>query len=88
MVRRYGISHNGTSNRMVGDIHEQDISSNRRGDVAVGNGSADIIGSKDKDSRSRCLLTRFQAGDGHAKAPESAEYRQRTMKSVPAMWLG
>src|SRR5207244_6875546 len=32
-------------------------------------------------TRSRCLLTRFQASDGHDKAPESC--RQRTMKSAP-----
>jgi hypothetical protein len=48
----------------------------------VGNESADIIGGKDF-ARSRCLLTRFQAGDGHDKAPESVKYRQWTMKSAP-----
>src|SRR5215510_7712853 len=45
----------------------------------VGNESADIIGGKDF-SRSRCLLTRFQAGDVHDKAPESVKHRQWTMK--------
>ena len=36
--------------------------------------TADIIGGKDF-SRSRCLLTPFQAGDGHDKAPESVKHR-------------
>jgi len=48
----------------------------------VGNESADIIGGEDF-SRSRCLLTPFQAGDGHDKAPESVKHRQWTMKSAP-----
>src|SRR6516165_2517396 len=48
----------------------------------VGNESADTIGGKDF-SCSRCLLTRFQAGDGHDKAPESVKHRQWTMKSAP-----
>src|SRR5262249_5754486 len=53
----------------------------------VGNESADIIRGKDF-SRSRCLLTLFQAGDGHDKAPESVKHPQWTMKSAPQYGLG
>src|SRR6516225_1216535 len=53
----------------------------------VGNESADIIRGKDF-SRSRCLLTPFQAGDGHDKAPESVKHWQWTMKSAPQYGLG
>src|SRR5215813_78764 len=53
----------------------------------VGNESADIIGGKDF-SRSRCLLTPFQARDGHDKAPESVKHRQWTMKSAPQCGSG
>src|SRR5262252_7813066 len=53
----------------------------------VGNESAEIIGGKDF-SRSRCLLTPFQAGDGYDSAPESVKHRQWTMKSAPQCGSG
>jgi hypothetical protein len=48
----------------------------------VGNERADIIGGRDF-TRSRCVLTGSQTGDGHDNAPRIVERWQRTMKFVP-----
>src|SRR5262249_37323026 len=53
----------------------------------VGNESANTIGGKGF-SHSRCLLTRFQAGDGHDKAPKIGGTPAADHEIRPGMWLG
>src|SRR5262249_7199560 len=53
----------------------------------VGNESADIIRGKDF-SRSRCLLTPFQAGNGHDKAPRIGKAPAVDHEIRSAIWLG
>src|SRR5262249_20764278 len=52
----------------------------------VGNESANTIGGKGF-SHSRCLLTRFQAGDGHDKAPKIGGTPAADHEIRPGMWL-
>src|SRR5215471_14163961 len=53
----------------------------------VGNESANTIGGKGF-SHSRCLLTRFQAGDGHDKAPKIGGTPAADHEIRSGMWLG